>query len=168
MPQWFKYHWANGEASIWTMQFLTRVLVLTNSLLDALQTTSRILVLRVTASEAQLKFPYLSLSALNLQFPPLTRTRRTLATSLTSLVLETGLAFSKALFFWWIGMRPPVNLLLCLESLLIPIDFHKIIFMDIRNRFIFININIELNIIFILFPLTPFPISSPMPSVLFY
>jgi hypothetical protein len=82
--------------------------------------TSRILVLRVTDSEDQLKFPYLSLSALNLKFPPLTLTRLILAASETSLVLETGLAFSKARFFLWMGILPPVSLRLCLESLLIP------------------------------------------------
>ena len=75
----------------------------------------------MTAYEAQLKLPSLSLSALNLKLPPLTLTLLILAASETSLVLATGLAFSKALFFLWTGILPPVSLLLCLESLLIPI-----------------------------------------------
>jgi len=39
-----------------------------------------------------------------------------------NLVLAGYLAFSNALFFLWIGILPPVSLLLCLVSLEIPIE----------------------------------------------
>jgi hypothetical protein len=38
-----------------------------------------------------------------------------------SLVLAAGLAASNARFFLWVATLPPVSLLLCLESLDIPL-----------------------------------------------
>lgn len=53
------------------------VFVRTSSLLEALYTTSRMRVLRVTASEPQEKFPESRRSARNFLLPPRTRRGRT-------------------------------------------------------------------------------------------
>ena len=89
---WYTYHCLKGVASIWTMQFLTSVLVRTSSLLLALYTTSSSLVFLVMAvrgvkvmiitghsslsppSDPHEKFPESSLSARYLMLPPLVRT----------------------------------------------------------------------------------------------
>merc|ERR1712212_1347506 len=57
LAQWASYHCLNGVQSIVTMQPLTRVLVRTNSLLEALYTTSITRTFRETASVAQEKLP---------------------------------------------------------------------------------------------------------------
>ena len=97
--------------------------------------TLEMVVLAENPSLAKVKLPALLESALNLKFPPLTLTRRIRAASETSLVLETGLAFSKARFFLWTGILPPVNLLLCLESLLMPMaKLISIKYLNYSNR----------------------------------
>jgi len=65
-PYDFKYHFLNSVASIYTIPCLTNVLVLTNSLFEALYVTFNILTCFVTAYEAHEKFPLSNLNALNL------------------------------------------------------------------------------------------------------
>merc|ERR1719431_1087101 len=90
------------------MAFLTRVLVLTNSLLQALYTTSMILVLRAMASDPQEKLPVSSLRALYFLFPPLTL--RVWILWGASLVMAAGLANSNFLFFLMGHFFPPLTL----------------------------------------------------------
>merc|ERR1711976_464827 len=100
-----------GAAAIVTMEFFTRVLVLTSSSLLALYTTSKIRVLRVCASDPQAKLPVSSLRALYFLFPP--RVRMVWIRRAPNLVLAAGRPSSYFLFFLSGGMRPPVFLLLC-------------------------------------------------------
>jgi len=66
IPYDFKYHFLNSVASIYTIPCLTNVFVLTNSLLEALYVTFKILTGLVTDYEAHEKFPLSNLKALNL------------------------------------------------------------------------------------------------------
>merc|ERR1712159_449854 len=97
---------------------LVKVLVLTSSLDTGLYTTLTILLVLVTPSDCHMKLPLLSLRALCLVLPPLDLTYLILLSA--SLVLAAGLPLSNFLFFLWMGIRPPVSLLLCLLSLEIP------------------------------------------------
>ena len=113
-----------------TMAFLTRVLVLTHSLLAALYTTSMILVLREMPSEPQEKFPwsrrrarYFLLPGENIYTKPVRkiflqrssppRTRRVWILCGASLVMAAGLANSNFLFFLMGTRLPPVARRLC-------------------------------------------------------
>jgi hypothetical protein len=116
------------------IQFLTKVLVRTNSLLLALYTTSRTRVLQATPSDAHEKLPLSNLRALNFLLPPLVRTKcirfwpiyipgKYLIEFLTivTFVLAGGRPISNFLFFLRGFFLPPVALRLCQLSLDIPI-----------------------------------------------
>ena len=65
-------------------------------------------------------------------------------------MLPGCLAFSKALFFLWIGILPPVNLRLCLVSLPIPIFYlYYQIFIKFKDILIINLYSYHLNIHYI-------------------
>jgi hypothetical protein len=101
------------------IQFLTKVLVRTNSLLLALYTTSRTRVLQATPSDAHEKLPLSNLRALNFLLPPLVRTKCIRFWPI--FVLAGGRPISNFLFFLRGFFLPPVALRLCQLSLDIPI-----------------------------------------------
>merc|ERR1719231_1908257 len=94
-----KYHCLKSDASIKTIAFFTSVFVRTNSLFDALYTTSMTLVFRVQFSLPQLKFPVSRRNARTLVLPPRQRTRRTRLPPI--FVIDGGRPISNLRFFWW-------------------------------------------------------------------
>merc|ERR1719223_1975483 len=99
--------------------FLTRVLVRTNSLLEALLTTSRRRTFRVQFSEPHAKLPLSRRRARYFLFPP--RQRTVLTRFSPNLQSATGLPISYLRFFWWMLRLPPVFRCLWRESREIPI-----------------------------------------------
>merc|ERR1719354_850212 len=113
-PKCASYCMRKGAESTSMMAFFTRVLVRSNSLLEALYLTSRIRVFLVIASLPHEKLPVSIRRPLNLRFPPLVLTWRTRRGPI--LVLAAGLPNSNFLFLCGWGRRPPVFLRLCHES----------------------------------------------------
>merc|ERR1719376_860362 len=105
------YHCLKGAASTTIIEFLTRVFVRTNSLLEELYTTSMTRVFLVCPSEPHAKLPESSLRALTFWLPPRVLTVRTRLG--ISLVLAAWRPNSYFLFLWGCFLLPPVALLLC-------------------------------------------------------
>merc|ERR1719150_86136 len=91
--KWDSYHCLKGAASMTTMAFLTRVLVLTHSLLAALYTTSMILVL--AAGLANSNFLFFLMATLR---PPVER--RLCQWSLEIPILTSLVEVNQAILAW--------------------------------------------------------------------